>query len=193
MRARRPAVFLDRDGTIIAHVHYLSEPGQVRLLEGAAEALRRLRAAGYGCVVVTNQSGIGRGMYTEAQLDAVHARLSELLEAEGTAIDGYYHCPVVPTSEDPTHIDHPDRKPAPGMLLRAAEELGLDLSASWMIGDMVSDALAGQNAGCKGSILVKTGKALPVEGAHPGIAYEVADDLLDATERILGNSGSTVK
>jgi len=193
----RPAVFLDRDGTVIAHVHYLSDPADVRLLPGAAEALAKLRAAGFACVLVTNQSGIGRGMYTEERLRQVHAEMTRQLAIFGVSLDGIYFCPEAPVGEgdDPTVIDHPDRKPGPGMLMRAARELGLDLSASWMIGDMISDVLAGINAGCLGSILVRTGKRLPEPGDYPGVVYQTADDLRAAAALILeetpGRKGMT--
>jgi D-glycero-D-manno-heptose 1,7-bisphosphate phosphatase len=181
----RPAVFLDRDGTIIEHVHYLRDPADVRLLPGAAEAVRRLRDAGFARVVVTNQSAIGRGMLTEERLAEIHAEMNHQLAAEGEAIDAIYHCSVAPSSDDPAALEHPDRKPGPGMLLRAAAELGLDLGASWMVGDMISDVLAGVNAGCRGSILVRSGKPLVDLEAAAGVDYDVAADLLAAAERIL--------
>src|SRR5262245_44330223 len=141
----RPAIFLDRDGTIIEAVRYLSDPAKVRLLPGAAEAIRDLRAAGYECVVVSNQSAIGRGMLTIERLMEIQAELDRQLAAHHTQLDGFYFCPAVPASNDRTAAEHPERKPAAGMLLRAAEELHLDLTQSWMIGDMISDILAGQN------------------------------------------------
>ena len=181
----RPAVFLDRDGTIIKHVHYLSDPEQVLLLPGAPEALRRLHDSGFACVVVTNQSGIGRGMYTLDRLAAVHDEMVRLLAAEGVILDGIYFCPEAPGSDDPTLVDHPDRKPGPGMLHKAAADLSLDLAASWMVGDMISDALAGNNAGCLGSLLIRTGKPLPEPSAYPAVPYQTADDLLAAADLIL--------
>jgi D-glycero-D-manno-heptose 1,7-bisphosphate phosphatase len=187
-RGLRPAVFFDRDGTMIEHVHYLSDPGLVRLLPGTAEALARLRESGFACVVVTNQSGIGRGMYTEADLGRVHDELDRQLAAAGAVVDAYFHCPEPPRGDDPTVVEHEDRKPGPGMLTRAARELGLNLETSWMVGDMISDVLAGLNAGCRGSILVRTGKPAPAAGAYPGVDYHVADDLTGAVEWILAAS-----
>ncbi|MFY1638119.1 D-glycero-alpha-D-manno-heptose-1,7-bisphosphate 7-phosphatase [Solwaraspora sp. WMMB335] len=148
------AVFLDRDGTLIEEVHYLGDPQQVRLLPGAAQLLRGVRDAGYRTVLVTNQSAIGRGLITPAQYHSVNARMRQLLAAEGAALDAAYHCPVVPRSADRTVVDHPDRKPGAGMLLRAAHDLDLDLAASWMVGDRVSDVLAGLHAGCRGVVMV---------------------------------------
>lgn len=187
---RRPAVFLDRDGTLIEDTHYLVDPRHVRLLRGAAEALRRLQAAGFACVVVTNQSAIARGMLTEDGLRRVHEELSRQLAERGTALDGFYYCPEAPGADDPTVVEHPDRKPGPGMLLRAAAELGLDLGASWMIGDAISDALAGRNAGCRGSILVRTGRR-PHEITGDGAqGFPVCADLLEAIGLILDQTGN---
>jgi len=182
----RPAVFLDRDGTIIEAVHYLSDPARVRLLEGAASAIRELRAAGYVCVVVSNQSAIGRGMMTVERLFEVHAEMCRQLEEQGAALDGFYFCPAVPTSEDRTRIDHPDRKPGPGMLLRASKELDLNLSRSWMIGDMISDVLAGQNAGCRGSVLLRAGSAEAGEPAIKAATYLVVPSIAEIAALILG-------
>jgi D,D-heptose 1,7-bisphosphate phosphatase len=189
----KPAVFLDRDGTIIEHVHYLSDPRQVRLLPGAAEAIGRLRAAGYACVVVTNQSAIGRGIITEAQLGAIHDEMNRQLAAAGTAVDAIEFCPEVPTRDDLTVVDHIDRKPGPGMLFRATTQLGLDLDDSWMIGDMLSDVLAGVNARCRGNILVRTGKGLGEAEQPTAHVYHVLDDLTSAADLILGSDATSTR
>jgi histidinol-phosphate phosphatase family protein len=186
----RPAVFLDRDGTIIRNVHHLADPEGVELLHGAAVAIAKLRAAGYPCVVISNQSAVARGLLTLEGLEVVHREFCRQLAAAGTAIDGWYFCPEAPRSADRTSIDHPDRKPAPGMLLRAARELSLDLSRSWMIGDMLSDMLAGRNAGCRGSILVRTGEPGEVAAAATH-ADHVVDDLAAASDLILGLDSCT--
>lgn len=183
----RPAVFLDRDGTVIEHVHYLADPAGVRLIPGAAGALRRLREAGYALVIVSNQSAVGRGMITAEQVGLVNQEMGRQLLAEGVTLDGAYHCPEVPGSDDPTVVTHHDRKPGPGMLLRASAELGLDPAGSWMVGDMVSDALAGSNAGCRGSLIVGTGKPPGQDG--PGLGYQVVRDLPAAADRILDEPG----
>lgn len=180
----RPAVFLDRDGTVIQQVHYLSDPAHVALIPGAAGALRDLRAAGFACVVVSNQSAVGRGLLTLEGLAQVHDEFVRQLTAENAAIDGWYFCPVAPGTTDRSQTEHPDRKPAPGMLLRAARDLDLDIPASWMVGDMISDILAGRNAGCRGSILVRTGYGADATDAIEA-ADHVADDLRAAAGWIL--------
>jgi len=184
----KPAVFLDRDGTVIEHVHHLADPDRVALIDRAAEAIARLQAAGYACVIVTNQSVVGRGMLTIGGLDEIHQVMDRQLAAHGVQHDGLYYCPEPPRgSGDQTTIEHPDRKPGPGMLQRAARELDLDLAASWMIGDALSDILAGQNAGCRGSILVLTGRGAEVDREHPAIMH-VAEDLFRAVDYVLSQS-----
>lgn len=183
--ARRPAIFLDRDGTIIEAVHYLSDPAAVRLLPGAAAAIRDLRAAGYACVVVTNQSAVGRGMFSLERMLEVQAEVDRQLASASAPLDGFYYCTAVPSRDDDRQsIDHPERKPAPGMLLRAAAELGLEIAKSWMIGDMISDILAGQNAGCLGTIFLACGQGRPHELVIPEGAL-VCDDLAAAAHHIL--------
>jgi D,D-heptose 1,7-bisphosphate phosphatase len=181
--APRPAVFLDRDGTVIEHVPYLSDPALVRLLPGSAEAMVRLRRAGFARVLVTNQSAIGRGMMTVDRLAEIHAELESQLAAQGAALDAIYYCPVAPDGDDRTVVECPDRKPGPGMLLRAAAERNLDLGASWMVGDLISDVLAGLNAGCR-SILVQSGQAAAEAATLAGRSL-VAADLAAAADVIL--------
>ena len=152
-----PAVFIDRDGTIIEQVHHLRHPSGVKLIPGAGDAVRRLQRTGYAAVVVSNQSVVGRGMLSEEGLADVHAEMCRQLAEHGAALDGCYYCPIAPVRTDRLTIEHVDRKPGPGMLLRAARELRLDISRSWMVGDTISDLLAGRNAGCMSTILVKTG------------------------------------
>lgn len=180
----KPAVFLDRDGTIIEQVDYLSRPDQVRLIPGAAEAIRSLRLVGFSCVLITNQSAIGRGLLTPEGLEDIHREMHRQLAQEGAELDGVYFCPHAPTVSDRTTIEHPDRKPGPGMILRAARELDLDVSRSWMVGDMLSDLLAGANAGCQGTILVLTGHGLATSKAQPEATF-VAKDLLTAAHLII--------
>jgi D-glycero-D-manno-heptose 1,7-bisphosphate phosphatase len=177
MTQLRPAVFLDRDGTLNVDRAYLTRPEQMQLLPGVGAAVARLRSAGFVCVVVTNQSVVGRGMMSEADLQIVHAEMTRQLEASGASLDGIYHSPHV--------ADHPDRKPAPGMLLRAAAELQLDLASSWMIGDTPRDMLAGQDAGCRGCILVRTGHPFDEAQLALSVPLHIADDLTAAVTIIL--------
>ncbi len=156
-QARRPAVFLDRDGTVVEHVHHLHRVQDIQLIPGAGATIRTLRESGYACVIVTNQSVVGRGMIDEDELAEIHDEMHRQLAAEGAAVDAVYYCTVAPNTRDQSVVEHPDRKPAPGMLLKASDELSLDLANSWMVGDSWSDVLAGKNAGCRGSILVLTG------------------------------------
>ena len=186
---RRPAIFLDRDGTVIEHVHYLCDPALVRLLPGVAEALRRFRRAGYARVLVTNQSAIGRGMLTTGRLDQIHAEMNRQLAAHGATVDAIYYCPDAPVGDDRTTVENPERKPGPGMLLRAAADLNLDLGASWMIGDLISDVLAGQNAGCR-SILLESGQTAPEQVQNLSDQFLTASTLTTAADLILANHGA---
>lgn len=149
MPAPYPAIFLDRDGTLIADAGYLADPAGVEILPGVQEGLRDLKAAGFVLIIVTNQSGIGRGYYTEADYHAVAGRTDQLLGAG--LIDAAYFSPWHPEAAAPC------RKPAPGMLLQAAREHSLDLPRSFMIGDRKGDIEAGRAAGCAASLLVCTG------------------------------------
>jgi len=146
------AVFLDRDGTIIEDIGYIGDPDDVRLLPGAAEAIRRIFQAGYLVVIVSNQSGVARGLFDEAALSRVHARVEALLRTEGAGLDGAYYCPYLDSPEAKVEVYRRDselRKPNPGMLHQAARDLDIDLPRSWMIGDSPSDIEAGRRAGCE--------------------------------------------
>lgn len=144
------AVFLDRDRTIIEDPGYISAPGLVKLLPGADLAVRSLREAGYTTIVVTNQSGIARGLLTVEMLEKIHAELRRQLAAGGAHIDAIYYCPFHPEGTvEGLAVDSELRKPRPGMLLKAAKEYDIDLAASWMVGDSGRDVEAGQRAGCR--------------------------------------------
>jgi D-glycero-D-manno-heptose 1,7-bisphosphate phosphatase len=152
----QPTVFLDRDNTLIEDPGYISDPDQVRVLDGVPAALRRLQDAGYRLVIVTNQSGIARGLLTENDLAAIHDKLRSLLRAEGVDVDAIYYCPYLDGPEATCEAYRRDselRKPKPGMILLAARELGIDLGRSWMVGDSGRDVQAGRAAGCR-TILV---------------------------------------
>ncbi len=150
--APRPAAFLDRDGVLIPDSGYPHRPEHLVLTPGAAEAVRALKAAGYATVIVTNQSGVARGMFTETVMHGFNRHLVALLARGGGIIDAVYHCPFHKEAVEARyrHPDHPDRKPNPGMLLRAARDLNLDLSRSLMIGDQPSDMEAARRAGVTG-------------------------------------------
>lgn len=174
----RPAVFLDRDGTLIVERNYLSDPDGVELVPNAIEALRRLRQAGFALVVATNQSGIARGLYREADYQAVAARLGRILAQAGVPLDGMYHCPHFPDVTGPCSC----RKPATGMYLQASAELGLDPSRSWFVGDKVTDVLPALELRGRG-VLVLTGYGSEALASLPPEAA-VAADLEDAARHI---------
>jgi D-glycero-D-manno-heptose 1,7-bisphosphate phosphatase len=176
----RPAVFLDRDGTLIEDRHYLRDPDQVRLLPGTGEAVRRLNAAGIPAIVVTNQSGIARGLLTEAEYAATARRLDELLAAAGARLDGHYYCPHLPEATGPCDC----RKPGPLLYQRAARDLDLDLAASWWVGDRERDLAAADRFGGR-AILVLTGAGLEESRQPRDVPRPVAADLLTAVAHIL--------
>ena len=153
-----PALFLDRDGVLIEEVEYLAKLELVKLIPGAAGVVRRANEAGRRVVVVSNQSGVARGLFPESFLAEVHSEIArQLFEESGAKVDAFYCCPHHPTDGIGEYRIACDcRKPKPGMLLRAARELGIDLAESWMIGDRRSDLEAGAAAGCR-TILVRTG------------------------------------
>ena len=175
----RPAVFVDRDGTLIAERDYLADPAGVSLVPGALGALASLRAAGFALVVVTNQSGIARGLYRIEDYRAVAERLDAVLAEAGVPVDGTYFCPHHPDYTGPCEC----RKPGVGMYVRAAGELGLDLRASWYVGDKITDVLPALGLGGRG-ILVRSGYGGELEAAAPG-PVTVVDDLPAAAELIL--------
>src|SRR5262245_11672627 len=151
----RAAVFLDRDGTLITERYYLADPDQLELIDGAVASLRKLRAAGYLLVVVTNQSGIARGLYSENDFQRVQERLQAVLRNSGVELDAVYHCPHHPDFTGPCEC----RKPAAGLFIQAQKELGIDLGRSAYIGDRLKDVIAGLQFGGL-PILVMTGYGL---------------------------------
>jgi D-glycero-D-manno-heptose 1,7-bisphosphate phosphatase len=195
MAELRACVFLDRDNTMVANDGDLGDPDAVVLLPGVAWAVRALHEAGYAIVVVTNQGGVARGKYRERDVAAVHARIADRLAAEadlpiGTAlVDGWYHCPYHPDATvEQYRREHPWRKPAPGMLHAAAEDLGIDLARSWMVGDKERDVAAGQAAGCR-AILLEHDDARLAESRAASAAEFVERDALHAAYRILRADG----
>jgi D-glycero-D-manno-heptose 1,7-bisphosphate phosphatase len=147
----RPALFLDRDGVLNEDPGYVSRWEDFRWIEGAREAVAAFNAAGWWVFVVTNQSGVGRGYYTEADIHALHAQMSESLAEVGGRIDAYYYCPQHPEAleEAYRHPDPPDRKPNPGMLLKAMADWPVDVARSLMVGDKDGDIEAGRRAGVR--------------------------------------------
>ena len=144
------AIFLDRDNTIIEDPGYINNPDQVKVVEGVPEALSSLRALGYKLVVVSNQSGVARGIVTEEALGQIHKRLEQLLAEKGVSLDRIYYCPYHTEGVIPKYRKESDwRKPSPGMLLAASRDMDIDLQESWMVGDTASDIEAGAKAGCR--------------------------------------------
>jgi histidinol-phosphate phosphatase family protein len=160
---RNRAVFLDRDGVVIHEANYLSDPKKLRLVASAPAAIKRLQKAGYKAVVISNQSGVGRGYFTLATLKKVHAKLHAELKKKGAELDALYYCPHAPERRCAC------RKPKTLMLERAKKRFKLDVKASWFIGDTTTDLKTARNAGC-GALLVRTGK-----GGKDG-AYRVKAD-----------------
>jgi D-glycero-D-manno-heptose 1,7-bisphosphate phosphatase len=179
-----PAVFLDRDGVINEEVGFVSDPNSLRVLPGVAEALRSL-ASHFQLVVITNQSGIARGLYTDDDLLAVNQELASRLAADGAALDAIYYCPHLPEGKIPRYsIECECRKPKPGMLLMAANDLGISLEGSYMVGDTPRDVQAADSAGVTGIIIGATTDDCP-----KGVL--TAASLPDAAELILSETASS--
>jgi D-glycero-D-manno-heptose 1,7-bisphosphate phosphatase len=185
----RRAIFLDRDGTLCHEVGYVNHPERLVLMPGAADAVRKLKADGWAVVVVTNQAGVARGYFPWHVVEQAHHHLRRMLAIEDVALDGVYACP-----------HHPDvggagfrkececRKPRPGMLLQASEELGLDLARSYIVGDSFRDVGAGRNAGLAGAVLVRSGYGrgeILWKGPSAGVWPDhVADEIVGAIDWI---------
>lgn len=179
-----PAVFIDRDNTLIQNDGDLGDPEQVRLIDGVADGLKALREAGYRLIVVTNQGGVARGKFTEDDVDAVHQRIASLIDQAANRpriVDRFYYCPYHPEAEvEAYRREHSWRKPNPGMLLQAGRDMGLDLARSWMIGDQARDISAGRSAGCR-TVLITSNGELAGE-SHPTAK---AETFSDAVQHIL--------
>lgn len=180
----RRTVFLDKDGTLIEDLPYNVDPRRVRFAPGAREAVRLLSAAGYRLIVATNQAGIARGYFSEAELRAVERHLAAELAALGAALDGFLYCPHLPEGVNEYAIECDCRKPAPGLIRRAVDELGVRTDRAWFVGDTWMDVLAGRRGGCR-TIMVgpeaRDAATLP-EDRRPDVAVR---DLLDAARVIL--------
>lgn len=185
----KPAVFLDRDGTVSEEVGYVNHVGRFRLLPRAAQGIRRINESDYLAVLVTNQAGVARGYFKESLVIAVHERLEELLAKNGAHLDGIYYCPHHPTAGEPPYRQDCDcRKPKPGMVLAAQRDLNIDVAQSFMVGDKHSDITFAQSVGMQG-VLVKTGYGLgEIEqwsAEWTEQPDQICEDLLDAVEWIL--------
>ncbi len=186
----KPAVFLDRDGTINEQMGYINHTCRFQLLPGAAEAIKKLNDADIPVVVISNQSGLARGYFPEELLTAVHEKMNRQLAEAGAHVDGIYYCPHHPEAkEEHFRAVCNCRKPKPGLVLKASEEMGLDPKRSYMIGDRWSDIKTAANCGAR-SILVRTGYGRGDEqyiGPQQTIQPDFkAEDLLEAVTLILG-------
>jgi D-glycero-D-manno-heptose 1,7-bisphosphate phosphatase len=186
-QTRRPAVFLDRDGTIIQDVGYLREPRDVALFPWTIDAVRALNQAGYPVVVITNQSGIARGLFTEAMLAEVHGHICSLLEAGGARLDAYYYCPHHPEGTVEAYTRRCEcRKPGHALIDRASSELALDPGRSYVVGDKWLDVGMACAVGAR-ALLVRTGYGATEERQPPpGLAADaIVDNLIEAVSWIL--------
>lgn len=184
LRHRQPAIFLDKDGTLIENVPYNVDCAKIRLAPRAGEALRRWRDAGFVIVVVTNQSGVALGYFNEHAVRRVELKLRQMLADEGVPLAGFYYCPHHPHGiVQPYACACSCRKPQPGLLLQAAHDLHLDVRRSWLIGDILDDIEAGHRAGCR-TILIDNGGETEWDQAPPRDPDAVVSDLYLAARYI---------
>lgn len=183
----KAAIFWDRDGTLIDDPGYLRDVEKIRVLPGAAAALRKLSAAGFEHIIASNQSGVARGLMDEATVEAINERLCEMLSLEGAGIEAVYYCPYLDGPEavvDQYRLDSDLRKPKPGMLVKASLERDIDLAASWSIGDKPRDAEAGRAAGCRTILIDPSGSQTHVTTRHTAVDF-VARSLEEAADIVL--------
>jgi D-glycero-D-manno-heptose 1,7-bisphosphate phosphatase len=187
--ANRPALFLDRDGVIVVDTNYLGRVEELRMIEGSAAAIARCNALEIPVVLVTNQSGIGRGYYGWDDFHAVQAALAAALAQAGGRLDAVLACAYHEDAREPYQVaKHPWRKPNPGMILTAATRMNLDLSRSWIIGDRVDDIASGQAAGLAGGTLISAGDRKPQAAltlASASFIVETAANLPEAMAKLL--------
>jgi D-glycero-D-manno-heptose 1,7-bisphosphate phosphatase len=187
----RRAVFLDKDGTLIEDVPYNVDPARIQLAAGAADGLPRLHAAGFRLIVVSNQSGVARGLFDEEALTAVRERLAELLAGLGVPLGGFYYCPHHPEGSIPRYaVACGCRKPEPGLILDAARAHGIALADSWFVGDILDDVEAGRRAGCR-TLLIDNGHETEWRRTPLRWPDLVAPDLAAAAHRIAPDARST--
>lgn len=190
MQATMQAIFLDKDGTLVENLPYNVNPDLIRLTPRAGEALRLLQAQGYALLVVSNQAGVAKGLFSERALMPVKERLSELLAAEGVRLADFYYCPHYPSGAVSRYAMRCDcRKPMPGMLQQAAARHGIDLARSWMIGDILDDVEAGKRAGCR-TVLIDNGNETEWVPGPYRTPELTANDLLAAAQAIASFSGA---
>jgi D-glycero-D-manno-heptose 1,7-bisphosphate phosphatase len=183
----KPAIFFDRDNTLIINDGYLGDPAKVVLMPGAADAVARARSLGFAIVTISNQSGVARGMFDEAAVMAVDQRMDEILMRDNprAEIDLHLYCPYHSDATVPAYKKESDlRKPAPGMILLAAKQLDLDLRSSWVIGDGHRDVEAGKRAGCRTILFVPPGVPRSAAAKGKSSADCVVSSLIDAVEWI---------
>lgn len=189
---KRRAVFMDRDGTISEEVGYVNHPARYRVYGYSAEAVRLLNQSGWLAVLVTNQAGVARGYFTEEMIGSVHNILRQELEREGARLDAIYYCAHHPSvGQPPYRLDCDCRKPKPGLIRRAAEELEIDLSQSWMIGDRYSDVELAHNAGVRAAFVLSGYGRGEWEFQRADWTTQpdlVAEDLLEAVRKITKDS-----
>lgn len=185
----RKAIFIDKDGTLIQDVPYNVDPEKIVLEQYAGMAMQLFHKQGYMLVVITNQSGIARGYFKEEQLAGVQQKINELLLEYNVLLDGFFYCPHHPEGTiSPYAISCNCRKPGPGMLQAASEQLGVDLKQSWMIGDILHDVEAGNQAGCR-SLLINNGHETEWMINPRRTPTYIASDLLDAAQFITKVNG----
>lgn len=178
------AVFIDKDGTLVDNVPYNVDPARVRLSTGAVAGLRLLRRQGFKLFVVTNQPGVARGYFAESDLMPLFDHIHRVLDCQAVAPDGYYYCPHSPDGVVSKYaVECECRKPLPGMLLHAAKTHGIDLSGSWMIGDILNDVECGRRAGCK-TVLIDNGNETEWQWSNMRRPHLVAPDLYAAAAMI---------
>ena len=179
------AVFIDKDGTLIPDIPYNTNPSLITLQENAVTGLRELQEKGYLLIIISNQAGVARGIFEEDALEGVKQKVTSLLADEQIHLDAFYYCPHHPEGKvEAFAVDCDCRKPKPGMLLKAAEDFDIDLSASWMIGDILNDVEAGRRAGCR-AVLINNGNETEWEVNDNRVPHYLVENINEAAALIL--------
>lgn len=190
IEVRRKAVFIDKDGTLLHNVPYNVNPDLIRLQEGAVEVLKILKERNYSLILISNQSGVAHGYFTEEALETVKDRIQFMLSDAGIQLDGFYFCPHHPEGIIKKYaVLCSCRKPAPGMILQAASDLQVDLSKSWMVGDILHDVEAGNRVGCR-TILIDNGNETEWRMDVNRKPHHIVKSISEVTETILKQSVS---